>query len=471
MLRLLLAAWLCAVLPAVTLANQRGDVFRHAKAATALVLAVNDATESVSLGSGFFINANGLLVTNAHIIEESKRVYLYVRDRNVYTTPEVVAVDPDLDLAALRIHRTGVDAIELSADIPDEGTDVLAVGYPRIQDILQMGFALHATISTGSVSGVAEGRSRTKGRQVPFIQTTGILNFGNSGGPLVRADSGEVVGMLVQTVPYLERARDRSGAPIGSVKMKSGIGYSIPAPVIRRWLASKSLASQPSPGPKPWRDDEPDADRSFATGHLLHTIAGVLHEDSDIMTLALRHYEAAAALSPDAPWIMRNLGLAYAALGQWEPALGAYQKALQVTLGDPLLLTDAGLAWQRIGRPEQAADSYRAALRVDPRFWEAHNNLGTILLEMGREDEAIREFRLALDSTPAPPTAAYNLGLALEAKGLHQEAVQVWETFLGTARSMPATDGVLSKMQEKLAQLKVAPAGAPSAMAVSDPAK
>ncbi|MGH7236804.1 MAG: tetratricopeptide repeat protein [Nitrospiraceae bacterium] len=446
-------------------------MFRHAKAATALILAVSDATESVSLGSGFFVNANGLLITNAHIIEESKRLYLYVRDRDVYTAPEVVAVDPDLDLAALRIQQTGVDAVALSADLPYEGTEVLAVGYPRIQDILQMGFALHATISTGTVSGVAEGRSRTKGRQAPFIQTTGVLNFGNSGGPLVRTDSGEVIGMLVQTVPYLERARDRSGAPIATVRMKSGIGYSIPAPVIRRWLASKGLVSQPSSGPNEWRDDEPDADRSFATGHLLHTIAMVLHEDSDVINLALRHYEAATALSPDAPWIIRNLGLAHASLGRWEQALEAYKRALELTPDDPELLTDAGLASQRIGRQEQAAESYRAAIRINPRFWQAHNNLGAMLLEMGRVDDAIREFRLALDSKPAPATAAYNLGLALEAKGLLPEAVQVWEAFLGTARSMPDTDGLVAKMQEKLAHLKGITAGAPSAVAVSDPAK
>lgn len=446
-------------------------MFRHAKAATALILAVNDATESVSLGSGFFVNHTGLLITNAHIIEESQRLYLYVQNRDVYTAPEVVAVDPDLDLAALRIQRRGVDAIALSAEVPREGAEVLAVGYPRIQDILQMGFALHATVSTGTVSGVAEGRSRTKGRQAPFIQTTGVLNFGNSGGPLVRTDSGEVIGMLVQTVPYLERARDPSGAPIGSVRMKSGIGYSIPVSVIRRWLASKNLVPEPSSRPKEWHDDEPDADRSFATGHLLHTIAGVLHEDSDILTLALRHYEAAATLSPDAPWIMRNLGLAHASLDRWEQALEAYQKALQLTPEDPMLLTDVGLAWQRMGRYEQAADCYRAALRVNPRFWEAHNNLGTVLLEAGREDEAIREFRLALDSKPTPATAAHNLRLALEAKGLRQDAVQVGESFLGAARSVPGAEGLRSKMQEKLAQLKVAPAGVPSAVAVSDPAK
>ncbi|MBI4400890.1 MAG: serine protease [Nitrospirae bacterium] len=460
------------ILPNLATAAPRGDVYRHAKAATALIVAVNDATESVSLGSGFFVNANGLLITNAHVIEESQRLYVYVRDRAVYSAPEVVAVDPDLDLAALRIRQTRVEALALSADIPAEGTEMVTVGYPRIQDILQMGFTLHPTISTGTVGGVAEGRSRANGRPVTFIQTTGILNFGNSGGPLVCADSGEVAGMLVQTVPYLERARDRSGAAIGSVTMKSGIGYSIPAPVIRQWLASNSLVLEPtlpSSVATSRRDAEPDATRSFATGHLLHTIAIVLHEDSDVINLALRHYEAAAALRPDAPWITRNLGLAYAGLGRWNRALEAYGKALELTPEDPTLLTDAGLAWQRTGRQEQAAECYRAAIRMNPRFWQAHNNLGTLLLEMGRSDDAIQEFRWALDGEPTSATAAYNLGLALEARGLRQEAIRIWESFLGAARSMPDADGLLSKMQEKVAKFKAATAGARSAVPVSHP--
>ena len=108
---------------------------------------------------------------------------------------------------------------------------------------------------------------------------------------------------------------------------------------------------------------------------------------------------------------------------------------------------------------------------MNPRFWQAHNDLGALLLEIGRSDDAIHEFRLALDSEPTSAIAAYNLGLALEAKGLRQEAVQVWESFLGAARSMPDTDGLLSKMQEKVAHLSVATAGAGSAVAVSDPAK
>jgi len=458
----LIATVLCALLPAVALASQRGDVFRHAKASTVLIVAVNETTHSVSLGSGFFVDADGLLVTNAHVIEDSQRLHLYVRDQFVYSTPEVVAIDADLDLAAVRIKSSGVDALILAEDLPAEGTEVIAVGYSRIQDILQMGFALHPTISTGTVGGVAEGRSRANGRPVSFIQTTGVLNFGNSGGPLVREDSGEVAGMLVQTVPFLEKARDQSGAAIGSVRMQSGIGYSIPASVIRQWLSSHDLIPRPISGPpravrsddRGWSGVAQVADRSFATGHLLYTIAMAIHEDADLLNLAIRHYEAAAARHPDAPWVSRNIGLAYASVDRWSQALAAYLNALKHTPYDADLHTDAGFAWQRTGHPAPAVESYRAAIRLNPHAGRAHNYLGTLLMEKGQLDDAVLEFHHALESEPTSALAAYNLGLVLEAKGLREDAMATWESFLQKGGAVPDQGGWSLKIREAAARLK-----------------
>lgn len=349
-------------------AGQRQDIFRHAKAATVLIAGVNDAQHSLSLGSGFFVDPSGLLITNAHVIEKSARLYVYVLDREIYADPDVVAVDPDLDLAVLRIPNTGGDPLTLAADPTPEGTEVIAVGYPRITDILQLGFALHASTIPAMASGLVQGQSRTNGRVVDFLQTAGLLNFGSSGGPLVRTDSGEVAAMVVTTVPYLERAKDAQGVAIGSVMMKSGISYSIPAAVIRQWLAAHHLSPSPVPlvqaqEPLP-KKAELEANRSFATGYLLQTIAMVLHGDADLLKLAIRHYSVAAELRPDAPWIVRNLGLAYASLEQWDKAVQAYSKAVALAPDDQELRTDAAVAQQRAGRAEESPALYRAALNT-----------------------------------------------------------------------------------------------------------
>jgi hypothetical protein len=366
MYQALIAACLLLAVTEAAHAGQRQDIFRHAKAATVLIVGTDEATHSISLGSGFFVDASGLVVTNAHVIEASPRLYVYVLDREIYATPEVVAVDPDADLAVLRIPHPSADPLTLAADPTPEGTEVIAVGYPRITDILNMGFALHATSIPVTVSGLVQGQSRTNGRATDFLQTTGLLNFGNSGGPLVRSDSGEVAAMVVTTVPYLERAKDAQGVPIGSVMMKAGISYSIPAPAIRQWLAAHHLSPSPSPPapvpPLPTNAAEPKADRAFATGYLLQTMASVLHGDAGLLKLAIRHYSVAAELRPEAPWILRNLGRAYASLEQWDHAVQAYGKAMALAPDDPELLADAAVAQQRSGRADEAATLSQAAL-------------------------------------------------------------------------------------------------------------
>ena len=466
MYQLLFALILTTLFPAHPLyAGQRAEILQHAKAATALVVAISDSGRSVSMGSGFFLTEDGLLVTNAHVVEAGSRLLVYVGDQLVVTAPQLLITDADADLAALRVAVDSPRILALAPDNPVEGTEVMSVGYPRITDILQMGFALHATIGSGMVSGMAQGRSRTTGHPAGFVQTTGILNFGNSGGPLIDRETGAAVGMVVTTVPYLERAKDRNGAAIGSVSMKSGIGYSIPASFIRQWLASHHLdAGIPAVDRGVRRDTartwshgpEPEADRSFATGHLLHSVSMVLHNDSDLLHLAIFHYEAAAKLKPDAPWIARNLGLAYADDGQWRRALQAYLKGLEFAPHDAGLLTDAGLAWERIGDHEHAVESYRAALHADADFSRAHNNLGEVLWKTGKQEEAITEFRAALESDPSLASASYNLGLALESQGQHAEALHTWETFLQQTVSRTKPDEWTRKIREGLTRLKTA---------------
>jgi hypothetical protein len=230
-----------------------------------------------------------------------------------------------------------------------------------------MGFTLHATSIPAMVSGLAQGQSRVQKRPVDFLQTTGLLNFGNSGGPLVRSDSGEVAAMVVTTVPYLERAKDAQGIAIGNVMMKSGISYSIPASAVRQWLAANRLSPrpfQPVQAPPPFSNAaEPKADRAFATGYLLQTMAQMLHGDADLLKLAVRHYHAAAELRPEAPGILRNLGLAYASLEQWDQAVQAYGKAIALAPDDTELFAEAAAATQRSDQRDEAATLSQATLK------------------------------------------------------------------------------------------------------------
>ena len=388
-----------AALPAG--AATKAEVYAHAKASTVLVVAIDDKTKSVSLGSGFLVNKDGLVITNAHVIEDSSRIFIYVGNEEVYTNPTLLSVDPDRDLAALRIPPQAAPALALAVEAPPEGNDVMAVGYPRLTDILNMGFALHPTIVPGNINGIIQGRSRTTYHFAPFVQVTGHINQGSSGGPLVDVPSGEVIGMVVLQVPYLERARDRSGAGIGSVMIRSGIGYAIPSTVIRQWLTENHLSAEgqsSTPVAAHTATLLPSAGRSFVTGHVLFTIAQVLPKDVDLYNLAVYHYEGALALRPHDPRLLRSVGVAYAALGRFDDAIVAITAALDKEPGSALFAYELGLAQEAKGLVAEAIITWRHFL---DRESSAPDSDGWHV----KISEAVSRVRPTMAVAPLAPTA------------------------------------------------------------------
>ena len=145
-----------------------------------------------SLGSGFFIDEDGLLLTNYHVIEESRSYKVTLSDGTVYEVSEVVAYDIDKDIALLQVDTQGnkVPYLEIAPELPAVGDFVYALGSS---------LGLTGTFSNGIVSYV--NRTVKDIPNVNFIQTTTPISSGNSGGPLVN-DKGYVIG--INSASYTE---------------------------------------------------------------------------------------------------------------------------------------------------------------------------------------------------------------------------------------------------------------------------
>ncbi|HEU5091435.1 MAG TPA: trypsin-like peptidase domain-containing protein, partial [Nitrospira sp.] len=264
-----------------------GDLYRSGKEATALVIGIDDEAHALSFGSGVFISQDGLLLTNAHVIHDSTRILVYGAAGGQIPTPapEIVAMDPDLDLAALRLtYAHPVPYLSLAKEPPEDGLAAVTIGYPRLPDVLQMGLTIHPTVFPVTVSGEAMGQSRIAHRPLPFLHITGLMNAGSSGGPLVAAESGDILGLVVHTVPYMEAAKNSQGESIGRVMLRAGLSYCIPSARIRDWLDANHLSKSESRelfSQTQQALPKPTASTGFVTtAHLLQLMADVIRKDS-----------------------------------------------------------------------------------------------------------------------------------------------------------------------------------------------
>ncbi len=161
--------------------------------------------ETTSLGSGFILNKEGIIVTNNHVIEGAKEVKIVLSNEQTLDA-QILATDKMSDLAVLKVEPNGQDLPTLNLGDSSKmrvGDWIIAIGNP---------FGLGGSASTGIISAI--GRNISIGPYNEFIQTDASINRGNSGGPMINL-KGEVVGINTAIA-----------SPTGG---SVGIGFAIPS--------------------------------------------------------------------------------------------------------------------------------------------------------------------------------------------------------------------------------------------------
>ena len=208
---------------------------------SSLVKQIGEAVVQVrtpeGLGSGFFVNEDGYLITNFHVIEGETEISVEVyhqRDgqlaRDIYRQVRIVAINKFHDLALLRIEDKNAPKFKSvilgSSDALNVGDAVFAIGSP---------LGLERTVTQGILS--------TKTRELEgelYLQTSTQINPGNSGGPLFNL-AGEVVGVTNMKITFGE-----------------GLGFAIPVELVKSFLDHRDAFAYSTDNPNnPFRYLEP----------------------------------------------------------------------------------------------------------------------------------------------------------------------------------------------------------------------
>ncbi|MDZ4769383.1 MAG: trypsin-like peptidase domain-containing protein [Chloroflexota bacterium] len=175
-----------------------------------------DEEFSGGTGTGFVIDMQGHIVTNAHVVDGAIRIELNFRDGSIYRG-ELIGIDYDSDLAVIKVERPSAEL----QPVPLGDSDALYIG----QEVVAIGSPFNQpwTLTSGIVSALGRTIDGLGDYQIgEVIQTDAAINPGNSGGPLLNLN-GEVIGVNSQII-----SQSRSN---------SGIGFAVPSNLVIRVAA------------------------------------------------------------------------------------------------------------------------------------------------------------------------------------------------------------------------------------------
>lgn len=320
--------------------------------AVVTIVGHDEQGEFTSSGSGFFINGQGHLITNYHVIRNMPHAKVKTRDGKIYPMTTVLAVDKQADLAMCQLDIQGgaPSFLAVSREVPEVGERVMVIGSPRL---------LELTVSDGIVSAV---RTDTPLGQV--IQMTAPISPGSSGGPVINL-KGEVVG-------------------ISTFYRKDGqnLNFAIPS--------HKILALQPGPG-KPLAEyysppQQERAKQAYAEGKRLY--------EAKDYPKALEAFREAIAAEPKYASAYNYLGLTYKKLGLYDEAAQAYVKAIQLQPQNYVFLFNMGMLMYAANSYDTAATAFQKAIQIKPEDADCHFMLGKTYAQQGNIPASMREYNI-----------------------------------------------------------------------------
>jgi tetratricopeptide (TPR) repeat protein len=349
-----------------------------------VIFTYNKEGKPLGQGSGFFINKEGDVITNSHVLQEASRANIRTMEGKEYPIKKVLAEDKEGDLIRVSadIPEEVVRPLPVTTKLPEVGERVIVIGTP---------LGLDKTVSDGIVSAV---------RNIPtfgnIIQVTAPISPGSSGSPVINM-KGEVIGIATFFVVAGQN-----------------LNFAIPGErIVRLTMGQGETLSEREEGRiKDW----------LASAEGLYAI-GLRFLWAENYEKALPYFVETVKRNREHAQAYFQIGYCLAKLGQYKEAIGPYQQAIRINPEDADIHNNLCVVYGMISRYDEAIESCRKAIQLKPDLYEAHNNLGWSYQRLGHYQEAIQSCKEAIRLKPDFALAHYNLGNNYSALKKYEEAI------------------------------------------------
>ncbi|MEW6670071.1 MAG: tetratricopeptide repeat protein [Thermodesulfobacteriota bacterium] len=347
---------------------------------------------AADLGSGFFIDGKGHLITNHHVLKGAYGAEVKTFDGRKHPIELVVAENEDADIIKVRVAMAEKEFswVQLSDQEPVIGERILVVGSP---------LGLEQTVSEGIVSAV---------RDLPVIgkvfQLSAPISPGSSGSPVVNM-KGKVIGVVsFQTI------------------MGQNLNFAVAGRGVRE-LKSAEKAQSLSEWTYGFAGKTPRLAEELCKRGFAFSIRGEYKE-------ALNFYKEAAEKSPDDAAAWYGLGACYIGLDDTEAAISAFQQAVRADPRNPTPYYNLGRYYGMLERYEEAVQAYKKAVAVDPDHALSYFDLGIIYSKREEYDAGEKAFKEVLRIEPMHALSYYFIGLGNSERGRYEAAIKSYQEVL-----------------------------------------
>lgn len=379
----------CFTIPSLSFSEEDlSAVIKHIQSSVVTVLPYDKNGEVLNCGTGFFINRDGHMVTNIHVLQGVTSAQIKTVYGRTYTITSILAQDneAELVLTSVDIPPRLIHPLILSATIPDEGERVIVICSPSDHE---------QKVSDGTISGIS--KIPTFGT---IMKITTPLSLDRSCGPVLNM-RGEIVGLVTFQSPE-----------------NQNIKFAIHTTRLEKLIPYKDIHHNK------WIEGESGAWFSSEEGLCNRGIFYLAVED---YRNALSCFEKAVKINPRYASAHFFTGYSKDALGQYQEAIEAYRQAVRI---EPYFVEahlSLGKVYDRLERYADAVESYKHVARIQPENYEASYKVGTICSMLGRHTEAVKALKQAIRIKPDFAEAHLSLGTVYLNRGDKELALEEYK--------------------------------------------